>query len=508
MADITCWDCRMTIPEPSKEHRYCPYCGFAYVLPCAGPLCLGRPSTITLGKETFCGTCASVYRYDPRTREAIYVEPAGPFQASGAEAALPLVDLHPSDGDPLSEHALGLTQYYDEMRYQGAKEVTPLGGTAIAAIQARHQRIYVISAFNGKLYALNGDTLALIDGWTVNQIPAWQERTSPQQATLLVTESVMLIAHQGQLHAYSAGDGAALFTLRLSNYRSLQFTALRDRLLVLGRLESGQERVLCYDLASLCKSNGQNATPLHDWALPPNYGEPIPLPKVRCYAHDANFFVISEAGALYAVNPDSEEPKLMFLNHGRRPIRAMGVGMGLGALVLEPTSNAMAPGLLTFDPYKPPVDMAPVNVDGLTLYDRFERLTIWKQDIFLLDQEGYLKRISADDPLAERPRYMMLAGNSRQPVYQLSLLPYRDRLFVLLHTQENDRFHRLRQVEMDTPGEQIAQSITGFAPMISDRVQYAICGKWLYLANLTAGAITRLSGLPAERKEADQKTGK
>jgi hypothetical protein len=493
--------CGRPVPEASSQNRYCPYCGSAFVVPCENDRCTNRTEGIIIGRSTGCTQCGVLYRYRPDQGTPVLVKHNGPFStgagtvavgpnsngATGGGGIQHLVDMLPASGDPYAADAL-LANSIPKFSFRIGTASFSFQGSKICYPEARHGRVYVIPE-NGKVQALDYETLQPLRRWSGDAVPGWSARTV-FEARIHVSETVVYLLYQGKIFGFDAGQGTRLFELSAADLVNPEAVLTRNHLAVSGTTQSQQQEVRIYDLADLCDTRVLQKKPLEVKPLSGGTASGTELPPCRLAAHSDYFYVLSSAGELLAIPTNGEGLEQVYQNFSKRSIHAWALGRDLGAVVLSPATPEGDYDLLTFDPRQPGPAGNPIPLQTVRP-SRLRQVLAYGTDVLLLDEKGVLHQLPRDNPNRPMGSWGILAGLRPDEIYELLLIPWAHQVHVVAYCREQ-LIYRFRHVQLTRANEDYGHDLPGLSPQAADSVTAVFCGPNLYVCNLTHGYIHRV----------------
>lgn len=472
----TCYCCNESIGEPGDSFRYCPNCGAALMIVCCRPHCEGW---LVVREDTSCQECGSLYRYSseicrPGTHEPDICSPLGPFHVSRDSGAVDLVDLFPASGDSCSYTAV----LASAANNQGMDPPPRLHASAgMCRPEARHGRLYYVPA-SGEISALDLATGKRVPNWHGSMVSSVPEDLV-HEASLHVSETFVYGIFGGQVNVFGAADGRAFASIPLDGLVEPQALIVRDRLLVTGTGNQG----FSFRLFHL---DGQNALhELDSGGLRETLSPGLPATRIK-WAGDV-FYMLTNGGSLLSVPPSGGTPTRHYANEEGRSIRAWETTDQTVMLLLDPSAHAGA--MLVGIPHGSPAS------DPLPIQERphphLHDLPMIGDDVFLLNEKGYLVRLSATSSYGQPavrswPVLVGFPSDAIQAIPGVSLVPGMPYVAVIHYADAMAHMFACITVAA-APGTGAG---TPPRPARQHEICGVFCGVYYYVCNLTTGNIT------------------
>jgi hypothetical protein len=352
---------------------------------------------------------------------------------------------------------------------------------------------------NGTLQVLDYESLKTPRGWRGDALPHWTS-DDVRHVELQVAETVVCVLHHRNIYGFDAGNGRQVFDLRADDLSQICALLSRDRLLVTGVDAEWRQRARLYDLAHLCDATATDKQMLWDGEVPGPIASDVAVPPQRVAACGDSFYLLSLSGQLLSLSRDGGGFDVIYGNFAHRSLHAWAVGEQIGALIIAPSFSESDRNfrLATFNTQTPEPALETVELHMVRPRAQPRSVLVWERDVLLLDENGTLHRLPAQNPNAPTAKWGVLVGLNLQEVDNLLLIPWAKQLHVVVHCREQLR-HRFRHVALDEASGHFGNDLPA-NPHARDDVSVAFCGANVYVCNLSQGLIERLP-LPERRKD-------
>jgi hypothetical protein len=449
---LTCLYCRLTLVNPDKNHRYCPYCGAIRAIGADNDL-------LFCGEETL--SSYRVYAYSSPSAYPIELDPVrGPKDG----APWPAHDLLASSACPYPWSALRVLGPSPE----GAGSETNLE-TPLKLARMRHRRLFLLTQ-NGQQLSLHSQSLRQV---SVREVSPHQDMCIGE--SLLHLTSPNRDATNWTAYPLSRTQESVI-EQRLPIYEGA-LTASFEAFAVLGAEQSGGQDVLWGRLAEPDRHHKARL------ALS-SVGERGRPGLVRC---GDDWLIVALDGKLYrqsASDPDPSEPENIFANPNRlKVLQVLSHGSQV-VLLAQSTGSPRQTVLLTVGPDDGPAlrKLAVGSQEGEL------RLTSLPEGLFLaikpVGQAIQVYKLGSDS----EELLMTLPGSLQHELDGLHPLPG-DLSWGLMLATKRDQHWELWKIELPTGSY---KQLRGQEPSHHHLSFPWEAGRGLYV-NLTTGRIRELA---------------